>query len=63
MRENREAFRRALGVDEATWQRGRGQTLSQAVIFIPYYLETNPVGIRNAWQALEAVLADFQENG
>lgn len=55
---SRDAFRAALGVDDATWARGRGQALSQAAIFIPYYLDTNPVGVRNARRMLEAVLAD-----
>ncbi len=61
--ESREVFRSALGMDEATWARGRGQALSQAVIFIPYYLQTNPAGVNQAWQAVEAVLADFKANG
>jgi aminoglycoside phosphotransferase (APT) family kinase protein len=55
---SRDAFRAALGVDDATWARGRGQALSQAAIFIPYYLDTNPVGVRNARSMIEAVLAD-----
>ncbi|MFZ5882043.1 MAG: hypothetical protein ACOY0R_21945 [Chloroflexota bacterium] len=55
---SRDAFRAALGVDDATWARGRGQALSQAAIFIPYYLDTNPVGVRNARRMIEAVLAD-----
>ncbi len=56
---SRDTFRVALGVDEATWRRGRGHALSQAVIFIPYYLETNPVGVENARRMVEAVLADM----
>jgi aminoglycoside phosphotransferase (APT) family kinase protein len=55
---SREVFRTTLGVDAATWARGRGQAISQAVIFIPYYLETNPVGVNYAQQMLTAVLAD-----
>jgi len=55
-REGRQAFREALGVDDATWARGRGHALSQAVIFIPYYLETNPVGVGYARRAVEEVL-------
>ncbi len=58
--ESREIFRAALGVDEATWARGRGQALSQAAIFIPYYLDTNPVGVSNAQRMIAAVLADEQ---
>ncbi len=61
--ESREAFRSALEVDDATWARGRGHALSQALIFIPYYLNTNPAGVRNARQAVEEVIADYRANG
>ena len=60
--ESRDAFRSALGVDDAIWARGRGHALSQALIFIPYYLNTNPVGVKNAWRAVNEILADFSEN-
>jgi aminoglycoside phosphotransferase (APT) family kinase protein len=56
--ESRQAFREALGVDDATWARGRGHALSQAAIFIPYYVDTNPVGVRAARRSLEQALAD-----
>jgi aminoglycoside phosphotransferase (APT) family kinase protein len=56
--ENREAFRAALTVDDATWARGRGHALSQALLFVPYYLHTNPVGVRTARRAIDEVLAD-----
>lgn len=59
-RNSRRLFREALGVDEATWRRGRGWALSQALIFIPYYLHTNPVGVSYARRAIEEVLADYQ---
>lgn len=57
---SREVFRTTLGVDDATWARGRGHALSQAVIFIPYYLHTNPVGVANAQHMLAEVFADFR---
>ncbi len=57
--ESREAFRKALHVDDATWARGRGHALAQAVIFIPYYVETNPVGVAYARRSLAAVLGDY----
>jgi len=57
---SREAFRAALGVDDATWARARGQALSQAVIFVPYYLATNPVGVASARHMLAEVLADYR---
>ncbi|WP_190126722.1 aminoglycoside phosphotransferase family protein [Streptomyces inusitatus] len=55
-RDAREVFREALGVDEATWIRGRGRTLSQALIALPYYRTTNPVMAGNARQVIRAVL-------
>jgi aminoglycoside phosphotransferase (APT) family kinase protein len=55
--ESRQAFREALGVDEAAWARGRGHALSQALIFVPYYLRTNPVGARAARRTINEVLA------
>lgn len=58
--ESREMFRAALGVDDATWARGRGHALSQAIIFIPYYLDTNPTGVRNARRVVDEVLAEHK---
>ncbi len=55
---SREMFRETLGLDDATWARGRGQALSQAAIFIPYYLETNPVGVSKALHMINEVLND-----
>lgn len=57
--ESRNVFRTVLEIDNATWTRGRGHALSQALIFIPYYLNTNPPGVRNAWHAIDEVLADY----
>jgi aminoglycoside phosphotransferase (APT) family kinase protein len=56
--ESREVFRAALAVDDATWARGRGHALCQAAMFIPYYLETNPLGVSRARHQLDEVLAD-----
>lgn len=56
--ESRAVFRAALGVDDATWARGRGWALSVALIALPYYLDTNPVIVRNARRAIQEVLAD-----
>ena len=55
--ESRDVFRERLNVDDATWVRGRGQALSQAVIFIPYYLNTNPVGVGYARRMINEILA------
>ncbi|MFF8262195.1 aminoglycoside phosphotransferase family protein [Streptomyces virginiae] len=54
----RGVFREALGVDDATWIRGRGRTLSQAVIALPYYRSTNPAMARNARHVIREVLAE-----
>jgi len=35
-----------LQVDEASWLRGRGWALYQAVMALPYYWDTNPGMIR-----------------
>jgi aminoglycoside phosphotransferase (APT) family kinase protein len=58
--ESRDAYRAALSVDEATWARGRGWALSVALIFIPYYLETNPLGIARSRRIIDEVLADHE---
>ena len=60
--ESRELFRAALGVDDATWARGRGHALSQAIIFIPYYLDTNPAGVRIARRVVDEVLAEHKNS-
>ena len=54
--ESRDVFRKRLNCDDATWARGRGQALSQAVIFIPYYLNTNPVGVKYARQMIDEII-------
>ncbi|WP_285794382.1 aminoglycoside phosphotransferase family protein [Micromonospora sp. NBRC 107095] len=53
---SREAYRRALGVDDPTWERGRGRALAQAINALPYYVETNPVMAAIARRTLRAVL-------
>lgn len=56
--EAREAFRRALAVDDATWVRGRGWALATGLWALPYYLETNPVLADIARYSIEEVLAE-----
>ncbi|MGW3620628.1 aminoglycoside phosphotransferase family protein [Micromonospora arida] len=53
---SRETYRQALGVDDATWERGRGWALEQAINALPYYVETNPVMAGIARHTLRAVL-------
>ncbi len=55
--ESRARYRAELGADDASWLRGRGWTLYQAVMALPYYWDTNPGMIRQASQALAQVLA------
>jgi aminoglycoside phosphotransferase (APT) family kinase protein len=54
----REVFREALDVEDATWVRGRGRTLSQALIALPYYRRSNPAMARNARHVIRAVLGE-----
>ncbi len=56
--ESRDVFHAALSVDDATWARGRGWALSWALIYIPYYLDSNPAGVSTARHATDEVLAD-----
>jgi aminoglycoside phosphotransferase (APT) family kinase protein len=55
---SRARYRAVLQVDDASWLRGRGWALFQAVMALPYYWDTNPGMIRQASQALAHVLAD-----
>jgi aminoglycoside phosphotransferase (APT) family kinase protein len=48
-------------VDAATWARGRGFALSQALVQLPYYHRTNPGLAANARHTIAAVLADAGE--
>ena len=56
--ESRARYRAELDVDDASWLRGRGWALYQAVMALPYYWDTNPGMIRQASHALMQVLAD-----
>jgi aminoglycoside phosphotransferase (APT) family kinase protein len=56
--DTRPLFRERLAVDDATWARGRGWALSQALIALPYYLETYPAIVEQAWRWLGEVLSD-----
>jgi aminoglycoside phosphotransferase (APT) family kinase protein len=60
---SRRALRAALQVDDATWARGRGHALSQALIFIPYYLRSNPIGVDSARRTVNEVLAEHCRGG
>ena len=55
---SRRTFFAELRVDEAMRLRGRGWALSQALIALPYYWDTNPGIVAQALQALAQVLGD-----
>ena len=54
----REAFRTAIGVDEAAWLRGRAWALSLALRTFPYYWATMPARCASRLAVVDAVLAD-----
>lgn len=56
----RHTFRVALGVDDATWARGRGWALSIGLIALPYYRHTNPEFAATALHLIHEVLADHK---
>lgn len=56
--ETRLIFRAALGVDDATWARGRGWALSIGLIALSYYQSTNPVLAASSRHTISEVLAD-----
>jgi aminoglycoside phosphotransferase (APT) family kinase protein len=55
----RRVFRTELGVEDATWTRGRGWALSTGLIALPYYGETHPPRALNARYRIAEVLADL----
>ena len=58
--ESRDAFREALGPDEATWARGRGWTLWKALITLAEHVDTNPSEAERARRVLDRVHADHE---
>ncbi len=56
----REIFRQALGVDDATWSRGRAYALHQALLIIPYYPKTNPEFVAMAKRTVEEILTELR---
>ena len=53
---SRKRYRKELDVDDASWLRGRGWALCQAVVALPYYWDTNPGMVRQASHAVTQVL-------
>lgn len=60
--ETRPIFRELLAIDDATWARGRGWALSQAAIALPYYRDTYPAIVSEAWRWLSEALADTESS-
>jgi hypothetical protein len=56
--DSRARYRAELQVDDASWLRGRGWALYQAVSGLAYYWHTNPGMIRQTSHAVAQVLAD-----
>ena len=54
----RKIFKEAIGIDENTWERGKGWALSIALIIMPYYKDTNPVLMSVAKRTLSEILAN-----
>jgi aminoglycoside phosphotransferase (APT) family kinase protein len=57
----RQAYRRALRVSDATWERGRGWAIVQAIVALPYYADSNRVMADTARRTLDAVLERERE--
>ena len=55
---SRDAFRRAVGVDETSWPRGRAWALSLALGTFPYYWNTMPDRCASRLAVVRSVLAD-----
>ncbi|WP_326610620.1 aminoglycoside phosphotransferase family protein [Streptomyces scopuliridis] len=61
--ESRQAFRDGLGVDSATWARGRGWALWKALITLAQHIDTDPGQAAAARRVMERVLSEFEESG
>ncbi|QKC84666.1 aminoglycoside phosphotransferase family protein [Mesorhizobium sp. NZP2077] len=57
--ESWEVFRADIGVDDATWARGRGWALWKALITAAGHID-NPVEVEKSWRVIDAVLADHR---
>jgi aminoglycoside phosphotransferase (APT) family kinase protein len=55
----RAAYREILDVDDGTWERARGYALTQAVLIVPYYRDSNPPFTASALRTIREVLSDL----
>ena len=60
--ESRDAFRAAMGLDDATWARGRGWTLWKGLITLAEHIDTNPSQAAESRRVIDEVLADHRHN-
>lgn len=58
---SRAAFRRRLGVDDATWSRGRGWALWKALITLADQLGKDPAGAARSRRVIDQVVTDHAE--
>ena len=57
----RKVFRKALGVDDETWNRARGFALHQASVIIPYYRKTNPDFVTMAARTIGEIVSELSD--
>ena len=55
---NRMLFRELLRVDDDTWRRGQAWALSQSLLILPYYRDTNPHLVEIANYTLGEIFSD-----
>ncbi len=60
---SREIFRRTVGVDDASWQRGRAWALALALMTFPYYWRTMPDRCASRLTMARAALIDGSREG
>lgn len=60
--ESRESFRAGLNLDDATWARGRGWTLWNALIGIAGMSKTNAIEALNSRRTVSEIVADHLRN-
>jgi len=51
-----------MGLDDATWARGRGWTLWKALITLAEHIDTDPSQAAGARRVIDEVLADRRHN-
>jgi aminoglycoside phosphotransferase (APT) family kinase protein len=60
---SRAAFRTAVPVDDATWERGRGWALWKALITLAEYIHTDSFKANTARRVIDGVFADHPHDG